>query len=249
MFAIITIVFVVAAGVAVAGHFLLFGPKHPECAGQTPSVLRFRLWERLMHGATVLSFLVLTGTGFSAILAHHRLSGIPLLLHWCAAPFFALGVAAMALFWAGYGRFEPFDLDWFRVSGGYLGGGHDSVPAGRFNAGQKAFYWLILGLGAVLILSGALRIFPLLDPQGQAIVLWLHRGAALILACAILAHAYLGTFANPGTLQAMVTGRVSPGWAWGHHPVWARRHGLPRPAPSPKKTAPAAPESPRPAAS
>ena len=36
----------------------------------------------------------------------------------------------------------------------------------------------------------------------------------------VLAHAYLGTVANPGTWRVLVDGSVTREWARHHHPNW-----------------------------
>jgi cytochrome b subunit of formate dehydrogenase len=77
-------------------------------------------------------------------------------------------------------------------------------------------------LGLAALLSGLGRVMPVLDPFGQEILYYVHRTAALLLVMAALAHLYLGTFANPGTLGAMLLGRVTPEWAEKHHPDWWR---------------------------
>ena len=38
----------------------------------------------------------------------------------------------------------------------------------------------------------------------------------------LIVHVYLGTVAYPGTLGAMLHGRVSRGWARLHHPRWEK---------------------------
>jgi cytochrome b subunit of formate dehydrogenase len=38
----------------------------------------------------------------------------------------------------------------------------------------------------------------------------------------VLAHAYLGTVANPGTWRVLVDGSVTREWAEHHHPNWYR---------------------------
>ena len=49
----------------------------------------------------------------------------------------------------------------------------------------------------------------------------------------MLAHAYLGTIANPGTWRVLIDGSVTREWAEHHHPNWFRalleeeRHGAP----------------------
>jgi formate dehydrogenase subunit gamma len=45
----------------------------------------------------------------------------------------------------------------------------------------------------------------------------------VIFVAAIIAHAYLGTIANPGTWRAMVDGKVSWKWAKKHHSEWYKK--------------------------
>jgi formate dehydrogenase subunit gamma len=48
----------------------------------------------------------------------------------------------------------------------------------------------------------------------------LHGFFAIIMVAAVIAHAYLGTIANPGTWRALVDGKVSRPWARKHHSEW-----------------------------
>ncbi len=225
MYRLVVMIGILSAAAGVAGHFLIFGPKHPELRREKPLVRRFNLWERLVHAVTLLSFLALATTGLTAAWRGKPLEGWWLLVHWTAAPFFAVGLAALTLTWSEFGHFERHDLLWARHLGGYLGG-PDDLPAGMFNAGQKAFLWVVALLGVVTILSGLIRMAPIFDASGQATALTVHRYAALFLALSIVVHFYLGTLANPGTIRAMLLGRVGRAWVRRHHPVWAERLGL-----------------------
>jgi formate dehydrogenase subunit gamma len=49
-------------------------------------------------------------------------------------------------------------------------------------------------------------------------------GSVVLVACA-LAHAYLGTIANPGTWRVLVDGKVSRAWAREHHSEWYKEIG------------------------
>ena len=145
-----------------------------------------------------------------------------LFVHCVAAPAFAAGLALRAVLWAEHCRIDEHDWEWLTHYGGYLGG-RDDLPAELFNAGQKAFFWLIMLLGLSLILSGLGRMFPVLGPLGQAVIYELHRWTALLLVVAFVVHSYLAIFANPGTLQSIVSGSVSEDWAKRHHPLWWER--------------------------
>lgn len=222
MFGTLSIIGIAAAVLAPAGHYLLFGPKHKECASETRHVRRMSVLERLIHVLTLISFLTLAATGFVAAICWGRLHGWGMLIHLIVAPIFAIGVTACALRWAEASCFAPCDWQWVKKFGGYLGDrGH--VPADRFNAGQKMFFWSVLGLGLVVISSGLIRAFPALCPASQGCIYAAHRYSALLLVMAVLVHIYLGTVANPGTWRAMLSGYVSSNWAKHHHPLWWER--------------------------
>lgn len=223
MFRILTIIAMSATVVALLGHFLVLGPKHPEIRREPRSVKRFSLWERFVHALTVVGFCTLGVTGFWAVAwTGQPLSGWWLLSHWVAAPLFALGATLMVATWCEFGVFEGHDWFWATVLGGYLGW-PDHVPAGRFNAGQKAYFWSIGALGVLVILSGLGRMAPVFGADGQAVVLWVHRFSALFLVLSVIMHLYLGTLANPGTVLCMLSGYVSSKWASHHHSVWWER--------------------------
>jgi cytochrome b subunit of formate dehydrogenase len=58
---------------------------------------------------------------------------------------------------------------------------------------------------------------PRPGPAADCLLSIIHGFFAIIFVAAIIAHAYLGTIANPGTWSAMVTGKVSRLWAKKHH--------------------------------
>ena len=51
----------------------------------------------------------------------------------------------------------------------------------------------------------------------------LHALVGFILIAGVLAHAYLGTIANPGTWRVLVDGFVTKEWAEHHHPQWYKK--------------------------
>jgi cytochrome b subunit of formate dehydrogenase len=84
------------------------------------------------------------------------------------------------------------------------------VPAGRLNAGQKIFLWLTMGLTLIMGVAGILLIFKTSLPLTfNCLISTIHGVFAIIFVAPIIAHAYLGTIANPGTFSAIVTGKVS----------------------------------------
>ncbi|NOZ23016.1 MAG: formate dehydrogenase subunit gamma [Planctomycetes bacterium] len=200
-------------------YHLLIRRRHISKEKDPRDVRRFTLLERLIHIIAALSMLTLAVTGFIAVFAGSPLRGQLWLVHYAVAPVFAVAVAIITMIWAKDGCFELYDLRWFLHLGGYLWKKED-LPAGRINAGQKKFFWIMGVLSMALILSGIGRVFPVFDATGQEILYQVHRYCALLLVMAVIAHVYLGTFANPGTIWAMISGTVSSSWAKHHHPNW-----------------------------
>ncbi len=206
-------------------HYAVFGRKRWRPDKSTASVYRFSLSERLVHATTLLAFIVLAGTGFWTVLAlRSPLHGWLWVSHAAAGAIFAIATALMALFWAMDCRFARHDWTWVRRLGGYLGGSN-VVPAGRFNAGQKAFFWVSVLLGLVTLLSGLGRMTPVLPPAHQELIYEIHRYGALLFVMSVAVHFYLATVANRGTIRSMVLGTVGSEWARHHHPLWLEENG------------------------
>lgn len=224
MFRIISLVVILGTVAVCLGHFILFGIRRAvERDASGRRLYRFSFWERLVHLLTVASFLLLAVTGFMAALIYQeRLGGWLWVYHLLGACVFSVAVVVTMLIWARDGCFASHDWEWVRKMGGYLQHGAH-VPAGRFNAGQKGYFWGVGVLGLASMVSGMLLAWPVLAPEYQSLVLLVHRYGALAFVFAGLGHLYLTTGGNPGTWQAMVTGWVDMKWAEHHHPVWYRR--------------------------
>jgi len=213
---------VVGVVVAVAVHYLVFGPHRVANGRAKADVRRFSIVERVIHGVTLLSFVTLGVTGLIAAIGHGaRLTGWPWVVHAYAAPVFAVGLTCEVVMWAKDACLAAYDWRWLAYCGGYLGFGKDKgLVAGRFNAGQKVLLWLVAALGLAALASGLERMFPVAGPAAHDVVYQVHRYSTLGLMMAIIAHAYLGTLANPGTIGVVIRGRVSAEWARAHHAVW-----------------------------
>lgn len=221
MFKTIVLLGIAATVVAIAGHYVIFGPKRlDKGASYKPTVRRFSLWERFIHLVTLASFAVLVISGLLGVFGTEaRLYGWLWIIHYMAAPIFILGLFGLIVSWAKDGLFIPQDWDWAKCFGGYLWG-PKHAPAGRFNAGQKAYLWTVGLFGLAAVISGLGRVWPLFDVTGQEILYQVHRYTSLLFVLAAIVHLYLGTICNPGTLGAMLTGKVSSDWAKSHHELW-----------------------------
>jgi formate dehydrogenase subunit gamma len=219
VFATVSLLSLTIALLGVVGHFLMFGsrrlPKEPG-AGK---VLRHGKWERAVHTVTALSFLALAASGLGGRFGEERLEAWLLLTHMVAAPFFMLGLTAMAIAWAERCRCSRHDGEWLRRGGGYFGG-EEAPLAGRFDAGQKVFFWCVLFVGLLCIGAPTLAMLPTFGQRGQEILGGVHRYAGLTLTLLTVFHTYVVLVAKPGTWGSMVTGHVDETWAREFHRWW-----------------------------
>jgi len=210
-------------------HYHSMGPKHRHFAFETGEIKRFTLTERMVHIFRLVSFVLLAFTGLIiAFNATHWLNLFfssyeqMLTIHIISGVVFIITTIWGTYLWFSDALFEHYDKIWIKMLGGYLGH-KGEVPAGRFNAGQKAFYWMTVIFGGLLIITG----LPLIHKTD--LVVWLacllttiHNLVAFVMIAGVVAHAYLGTIANPGSWQVLVDGMVSKLWAEHHHPNWYR---------------------------
>jgi formate dehydrogenase subunit gamma len=223
MFRTISVIAFLATVAGIGLYHAILRSRHIVHVKEGRGVHRFSLFERCLHAAAMLSLTALAFTGFvSIIIFGSHLRGWLWLVHYATGPVFAVAIALIALVWAEDVHFEYHDWKWISYLGGYLWK-MEELPAGRFNAGQKAYLWSVSLLSILVVVSGVGRMFPVLGPEGQEIILEAHRYSGLILVLAVIGHLYLGTLANPGTLWAMISGYVGSHWAKHHHPLWWER--------------------------
>jgi formate dehydrogenase subunit gamma len=143
-------------------------------------------------------------------------------LHNFVGPFFIVATVIFVVLFIRDNLPRAYDLKWFAKSWAYLTG-KEHVPSGRFNAGEKVWFWGgVVVLSVVVSWSGLILLFPNFD-QTRAVMqeawIW-HAVAALIYIALSLGHIYLGTLGVEGAYQAMRTGYVDEVWAKEHHEIW-----------------------------
>ena len=103
------------------------------------------------------------------------------------------------------------DRQWIKSIKNYVTNRDDLLPPqGRFNAGQKQFYWIMYYGAIVLLISGLVMWFPEIFPlrfnwvRGSAILI--HVCAALVTIGAFIIHVYMGVFMVPGGFRGISVG-------------------------------------------
>jgi formate dehydrogenase subunit gamma len=196
------------------------------------TIVRFNAFERFVHWTTASCFVVLAISGLNITF------GKPLLLpligpsafsawselakyahNYLSFPF-TLGVILIFLMWVAGNIPNRTDVEWLRRRGGMVG--HDHPPAHRFNAGQKAIYWIVVLGGAATAITGYILMFPfygtgIYSMQTAAVI---HSVVAMLFIAAMLGHIYIGTIGMEGAFEAMGRGTVDLNWAKEHHSLW-----------------------------
>jgi len=246
-------------GIAIVGilallviFYLSRGMVRIEAGRSGRVVVRFNAFERFVHWMTAVCFIILGLSGLNITF------GRPLLLplmspqafttwsewakyahNYLSFPF-TLGVVLIFLMWIGGNIPTASDIEWLKRGGGIVG--HDHPPAGRFNAGQKIVYWIVVLGGGAAAVSGYVLIFPFygttIDTMQQAEMV--HSIVAMLFIAAMLAHIYIGTIGMEGAFEAMGTGTVDLNWAKEHHSRWLEETGEQAKAP-PAGVRPSAP--------
>ncbi len=134
----------------------------------------------------------------------------------------------MFMIWVRDMRVDAADRAWLGAIRHYAVHDKDKVPpAGKYNGGQKMFFWGMTVFGVLYLVTG----IPMWVPAGVLGVGPFYGGvvnASRLLhylvtiggGLLLIVHVYLGTVAYPGTLGAMLHGSVTRGWAKLHHPLW-----------------------------
>ena len=195
-------------------------------------IVRHRLATRAIHWTVALFFFLALFSGlpiWTPVFGWmaHLFGGLNVCrwLHpWAGILFFA-SAAVMFVHWLADMRLEPSDREWLRPRkiAAYMKHQDDGTEGGKYNGGQKLFFFAA-GLGALgLLLSGIVLWFPLEFPRILSeLAVLIHDVTFIFFVVAIVFHIYLGTAAEPGTFHSMIRGTVSKPWARLHHPRWYR---------------------------
>src|SRR5438105_582042 len=226
-------------GIAILGmlavlviFYLSRGMVRLESGRSGRTIVRFTAFERFVHWLTAACFIVLAISGLNITF------GRPLLLpligfeafsewsQWAKYAHiylsfpFTIGVVLIFLIWIAGNIPNKVDVDRIKRGGGFVG--HVHPPAYRFNAGQKAIYWIVVIGGGAVAATGYELMFPfyLSGIEGMQLAEIVHSVVAVLFVAAMLGHIYIGTIGMEGAFEAMGSGTVDINWAKEHHRLW-----------------------------
>ncbi|ACM92956.1 formate dehydrogenase subunit C [Nautilia profundicola AmH] len=200
-------------------HYLIIGPKKFSHEGR--KFLVFPSWQRIIHWIAALGFVLIIPTGIMIIYAKLFGGGTPVrfarYLHDIGAVLFGIAVIPMFLMWLKEMLPRLWDIKWFMILGGYLSKEKKEIPAAKFNAGQKMWYWIATLGGIVMIITGAMMYFQdfdiallnslnlyQIDLLRLAVIT--HLFLAMLIVAFFLTHVYMSVFAIKGSLDSMIDG-------------------------------------------
>jgi formate dehydrogenase subunit gamma len=120
------------------------------------------------------------------------------------------------------------DVQWLKQIDDVLANREDRLPeVGRYNAGQKLLFFVMVTCMVLLLLSGIViwrRYFSMYFPiELIRLATDVHAIVATVLILGIIFHIYAALWVK-GSVGAMVRGTVTWGWARRHHPRWFREN-------------------------
>jgi formate dehydrogenase subunit gamma len=223
----------VIVGLVIAAIYFTKGPVrlHDKPSGRMME--RFSLAERWAHWVMGISFCVLGVTGLIILFGKYVLlpvigytlfawvSALAKNLHNFVAPLFIVSLVVFILMYVKDNLPEKGDGAWLANGWKIFSGAH--LPSGRFNAGEKVWFWVgVVVLCLVLSVTGLILLFPNFDQvratMQQASII--HAVSAVLVIGFALGHIYMGTIGVEGAYGNMRDGVTDETWAKEHHRYW-----------------------------
>ncbi len=200
-------------------HYLIIGPM--IFSHDRKKIYVFTIFNRIVHTIAAIAFILLIPTGVVMMYGSTFGGGSFVIvckeIHAIATLLFIISVIPMFTMWVRWMFIHWDDIKWLMIVGGYLNKDKKPVPAGKFNAGQKTWFWLATLGGFIMILTGAAMYFQdfeleIIKSLGLSQIDFL-RGSAIVhnvLGAGVLAlflvHIYMSVFAIKGAIHSIITG-------------------------------------------
>ena len=189
-------------------HYLIIGAQHFDHEGE--QVYFFTVLNRIVHLIAAISFTLLVITGLLIVLGSFLGGGAFIRtarsVHLVSAMVFVIPCCCMFIMWFKDMLPRFYDIGWMFMLGGYLTKEKKAVPAGKFNGGQKMYYWFVTLGGGVMAYTGYIiwGFGAELDTIRLYTIIHNILGAAIV--AFYLTHVYMSVFAIAGSLQSMKSG-------------------------------------------
>ena len=206
--------------------------SRPTVEDRERRVLRYTFSERVHHwlGSLFYIYCLITGLAFWSPYMYWLaalVGGGPTARFW--HPWFGLGFTVsmvwMYFMWNRDMQITEADRRWSKAIEYYIKNEDEKLPpVGRFNYGQKLFFWL-MSYGIILLLISGLGLWfvegiPWSLRWLRYLAVTIHVIAALATIGGFIIHVYMGTAMVRGGFTSIIRGEVSAIWAKTHHRLW-----------------------------
>jgi formate dehydrogenase subunit gamma len=197
--------------------------------GSQEQILRFTFAERSNHWIAAFSYIYCLVTGLAIWTPYMfwlavLVGGGALARFWhpIIGVLFAISMLVMLKHWGADMHTAEADRAWWALRQHYIRNEDAKLPpVGRFNAGQKIFFWTMLISTVLLLLSGiGLWFVESIPPWLRSLSILVHVVFGLVTIGLFIIHVYMGTAMMRGSFHSIVRGSVSRAWAKAHHRLW-----------------------------
>ena len=200
-------------------HYMVIGPM--IFSHDRKKIYVFTLFNRIVHAIAAIAFMLIIPTGlimmYGSVFGGGAFVRVCKEIHAISTLLFIVSVVPMFFMWVRWMFIHWDDIKWLMIVGGYLNKNKKPVPAGKFNAGQKTWFWLATLGGFIMIGTGAAMYFQdfrldIVASYGISQIDFLrasaivHNALGLGVLALFLVHIYMSVFAIKGAIHSIVTG-------------------------------------------
>jgi len=219
---------IIAAFAVCIIHYCLF--VRPGVPADKPRpgrlITRFTIGEQISHWLRIVMFVILLITGMEMLFQpradlgpHHGFLGVA----------FVIVLIINLVAWREDVTPRQYDMVWLRSMGGYFSRQERHLAAGRFNAGQKIYFWLMFGAAIILLITAIAMEQDAHHTLAarQSLAWFLHGMVGCLAACMVIGHAYLSIVVNPASARVLLDGKIDQEYIIKHHGLWRKANSGP----------------------
>lgn len=208
-FKTIFLLIVVLVPLAFFGHFIIVGQRKFNHQKKLKVFSKFNI---IVHWGAAIPFVLICLTGlimvFGANLGGGTFVRISRDIHGFSTIVFVIFGVLMFCMWFKESLFKKYDIDWFKIMGGYLSQDNIPISAGKFNAGQKIWFWIATLGGAIMAFTGGIMFFQYTDVNTLRLVAIVHNVIGFLVIAMLITHIYMALFAIEGAVESILNGNM-----------------------------------------
>ena len=208
-FKYIFLLIVVFVPLAFFGHFMIIGQRKFNHHQKLKVFSRFNI---IVHWGAAIPFVLICLSGLVMIFGVYFGGGAFVRfardIHGLSTLVFIVFGFLMFLMWFKDSIFRLHDIDWFKIMGGYLSQENRPIPAGKFNAGQKMWFWIATLGGAIMAITGGIMFFQSTDINTLRLVAIIHNVVGFLVIAMLITHIYMALFAIEGAVESILNGNM-----------------------------------------